>query len=103
LNFTAFWIYDFIKTCFSKVTTLSQKLIFARTAENNRDRIFSKLGFDAGYDNVSKSPKNHFLKKCGLRPFVLHSRYNAHLYEAVWRNGDIGDINTKLVMLGVHY
>ena len=52
------------------VTTLSQKLIIARIAESNRDGIFSKLLVDAGYDNVPKSPKKRFLKKCGLRPFV---------------------------------
>ena len=37
LNFTAFWIHVFIKTCFAEVATLSQKLIFARIAENNRE------------------------------------------------------------------
>ena len=59
-NFTAFWIYDFIKTWFAEGTTLSQELIFARIAENNRDGIFSKFLLNAGCDNLPKSPKNHF-------------------------------------------
>ena len=70
MNFTAFWIYDFIKTYFAEVTTLSQESIFARVAENNRDKIFSKLLADLVYDNLPKSPKKAFFKKCELRPFV---------------------------------
>ena len=57
LNFIVFWMYDFIKTYFAEVTTLSQELIFARMTENNRDGIFSKLVVDAGSDNIPKSPK----------------------------------------------
>jgi len=57
LNFTAFWIYDFIQTYFVWVTTLSQKLIIARMAESNRDGIFSKSLVDAGCDNIPKSQK----------------------------------------------
>ena len=49
--FTVFWIYDFIRTWFAKVTTLSQKLIFARIVENNRGGIFLKFLLDAGCDN----------------------------------------------------
>jgi len=60
LNFTAFWIYDFIKTGFAEVTTLSRELIFARMAENNRDGFFSKLLVDAERDNLPKSQRNHF-------------------------------------------
>ena len=52
------------------VTTLSQKLIIARIAKSNRDKIFSKSLVDGGCDNIPKSPKKRFLKKCGLRPFV---------------------------------
>ena len=63
-------MYDFIKTCFAEVTTLSQKLIFTRITENNRGGIFSKFLLDAGCDNLPKSPKKPFLKKSGLRPFV---------------------------------
>ena len=70
MNFTAFWIYDFIKAYFAEVTTLSQELIFAQIMENNRDGIISKLLVDARCDNLPKSPKKSFLKKCGLRPFV---------------------------------
>jgi len=32
--------------------------------------IFSKFLLDAGCDNLPKSAKKPFLKKCGLRPFV---------------------------------
>ena len=52
------------------ISTLSQKLIFARIAENNRSGIFSKFLLDAGCDNLPKSPKKPFLKKYGLRHFV---------------------------------
>ena len=58
------------KTWFAEVTTLSQELVFARIAEINRGGIFSKFLSDAGCDNLPKSPEKHFLKKCGLRPFV---------------------------------
>ena len=59
------------------VTTLSQKLIIARIAESNRDGIFSKTLVDAGCNNIPKSPKKPFLKKCGLRPFVSsQSKYS---------------------------
>jgi len=43
LDHYAFPCYDFIKTCFSEVITLSEELIFARIAENNKDGIFSNL------------------------------------------------------------
>ena len=60
-NFTAFWINDFIKTWFAEVTSLSQELIFARIAENNRGRMFSKFLLDVGHDNLPKSrKKKHF-------------------------------------------
>ena len=41
------------------------------SGESNRDGIFSKSLVDVGCDNVPKSPKKRFLKKCGLRPFVF--------------------------------
>ena len=53
-----------------KVTILSQKLIFARIAENNGGGILSKFLLDAECDDLPKSPKKPLLKKCGLRPFV---------------------------------
>ena len=59
------------------VTTLSQKLIFARIAKNNRGGIFSKFLLNAGCDNLPKSQKKTFLKKCGLRPFVSS--------QSIWR------------------
>ena len=54
-----------------RVTTLSQEFIYTRIVENNRDGIFLKSLVDAGCDNLPKSAKKAFLKKCGLRPFVL--------------------------------
>ena len=60
----------FRHTYFVWVTTLSQKLIIARIVESNGDGIFSKSLVDAGCDNLPKSQKKRFLKKCGLRPFV---------------------------------
>ena len=52
------------------VTTLSQKLIIALIAESNRGGFFSKSLVDPGCDNIPKSPKKRFFKKCGLHPFV---------------------------------
>jgi len=70
LNFTLFRIYELIKIYFAEVTTLSQEFIYAQIAKNNRDGIFLKLSADAGCDNLPKSAKKAFLKKCGLCPFV---------------------------------
>ena len=66
---------------FAEVTTLSQELIFARIAENNRGGIFSKFLLDAGC-NLPKSQKKPFLKKCGLRPFV--SSQSIYFASSMW-------------------
>ena len=91
MNFTAFWIYDFIQTYFVWVTTLSQKLIIARVAESNRDGIFSKSLVDAGCDNIPKSQKKIFFEEVWVTSFCFFTvdtqKYGENIARIITTNG----------------
>jgi len=79
------------KPMFAEVTTLSQKLIFARIAENNRDRIFSKFLLDAGCDNLPKSQNKNSFKKVWVTSFCF---FTVDMSEQLTQEGNVYLVGT---------